>query len=104
MLFDLVVEQEPFLEGLSSLEEVIESFFHLCFVANMEYPKVNTFSYIGVPELYGYSTTYESTDTQVSGSAVLRSRNYLFFAPAPTLTIISAPAPASAIYWHLKMF
>ena len=40
--FDLVNEQEPLLEGLSSLEEVIESFYHLCFVANMEYPKVNT--------------------------------------------------------------
>ena len=37
---------------------------------------------------------------------VLRSWNYLF--SAPTLTIISAPAPAlapgSAIYWHLKLF
>ena len=43
VLFDLVVEREPFLEGISSLEEVIESFFHLCFVANMEYPKVNQF-------------------------------------------------------------
>ena len=31
---------------------------------------------------------------------VLRSRNYLFSAPA--LTIISAPA--TAIYWHLKLF
>ena len=31
---------------------------------------------------------------------VLRSRNYLFLAPAPTLSIISAPAPAQtpAIY------
>ena len=29
-------------------------------------------------------------------------RNYLFSAPAPILTIISAPdpAPATAIYWH----
>ena len=37
-------------------------------------------------------------------NTVLRSRNYLFSAPAPTLTIISAPAPATAIYWHLKLF
>ena len=37
---------------------------------------------------------------------VLRSRNYLFSAPAPNLTIISdpAPAPTTAIYWHLKLF
>ena len=35
---------------------------------------------------------------------VLRSQNYLF--SAPTLTMISAPAPApaTAIYWHLKLF
>ena len=33
---------------------------------------------------------------------VLRSRNYLFSAPALTFAIISAPAPATAIYWHLK--
>ena len=36
--------------------------------------------------------------------SVLRSRNFLFSAPAPTLTIISAQAPATAIYWHLKLF
>ena len=33
---------------------------------------------------------------------MLRSRNYLFAAPAPSLSIISAPAPA--IYCHLKLF
>ena len=38
--------------------------------------------------------------------SVLRSRNYLFSAPAPTLAAISAPAPApaTAIYLHLKLF
>ena len=39
--------------------------------------------------------------------SVLRSLNYLFSAPATTLTIISAPAPApapaTALYWHLKL-
>ena len=39
-------------------------------------------------------------------SSVLWSRNYLFVAPAPapapTLTIISGPA--TAIYWHFKLF
>ena len=34
--------------------------------------------------------------------SVLQRRNYLFSAPAPTLAIISAPA--TAIYWHLKLF
>ena len=34
--------------------------------------------------------------------SLLRSRNYLF--SAPTLTIILAPAPAKAIYWHFKLF
>ena len=39
-------------------------------------------------------------------NAVLRSRNYLFFAPVPTLSIISAPAPAPAtsIYCYIKLF
>ena len=38
--------------------------------------------------------------------SMLRSRNYLFSAPAPTLSIISAPAPppATAIYCHIKLF
>ena len=37
-------------------------------------------------------------------AAALRSQNYLFSAPA--LTFISAPAtaPATAIYWHFKLF
>ena len=30
-------------------------------------------------------------------TSVLRSRNYLFSAPAPTLAIISAPTPTTAI-------
>ena len=33
---------------------------------------------------------------------MLRSQNYLFSAPAPPLSIISAPAPA--LYCHLKLF
>ena len=33
---------------------------------------------------------------------VLRSQNYLF--PATSLSIISAPAPATATYCHLKLF
>ena len=38
-----MVEEEPLIEGLSTLEEALESFFQICFVANMEYPKVNFF-------------------------------------------------------------
>jgi hypothetical protein len=40
--FDLVVEREPFLEGLQSLEDAVSSFLHLAFVANMHYPEVGT--------------------------------------------------------------
>ena len=40
--------------------------------------------------------------------SVLRSRNYLFLAPAPHFPFTSAPAPApapaSAIYCHLKLY
>ena len=35
---------------------------------------------------------------------MLQNRNYLFSAPAPPLSIILAPALATAIYWHLKLF
>jgi hypothetical protein len=35
-----VVQGEPFLVGLESLEQALASFFHLCFVANLQYPKV----------------------------------------------------------------
>ena len=41
------------------------------------------------------NVTYQ-LPTNLSYNSVLRSRNYLF--PAPTLTIISTPAPATAIY------
>ncbi len=40
MVFDLVVEGEPFIEGLESLEKAITSFIHVCFVAAVHYPKV----------------------------------------------------------------
>ena len=37
-------------------------------------------------------------------NAVLLSRNNLFSAPAPPLSLISATAPAPAIYCHLNLF
>jgi hypothetical protein len=40
VVFDLVVEKAPFLIGLKTLEEAISSFLAVCFVSNMEYPKV----------------------------------------------------------------
>ena len=56
-----------------------------------------------------YSGVYPLTCWRFSAymlifKSVLRSQNYLFFAPAPTLSIIfaSAPAPDTAIYYHLK--
>ncbi len=39
-MFDLIVEKEVFICGLTNLEDAVSSFLHLCFVANMEYPKV----------------------------------------------------------------
>jgi len=39
VVFDLVVEKEPFLSELKSLEEAVSSFLHLCFVANILYPE-----------------------------------------------------------------
>jgi hypothetical protein len=38
VFFDLVVERQPFISGMKTLEEAVSSFLHLCFVANMEYP------------------------------------------------------------------
>ena len=58
------------------------------------------------PELYPVPDhwLYKKCSVKTVKKAVLRSRNYLFSAPVPTLTIISAPAPASAIYWLFKLF
>lgn len=39
MLFDLVVERDPMIRGLNSIEEAVTSFLHLCFVCHLEYPK-----------------------------------------------------------------
>jgi len=38
---DLVVEREVLISGLETLEAAVFSFLALCFVCNMEYPKVN---------------------------------------------------------------
>jgi hypothetical protein len=41
VVFDLAVQGEPFIVGLDSLEKAVTSFIHVCFVANMLYPKVS---------------------------------------------------------------
>ena len=56
-----------------------------------------------VPLIHILNLSYIIVFTVVPTSVAERSRNYLFSAPAPTLAIISAPAPP-AIYWHLKLF
>ena len=38
--FDLVVEKTPLIRGLQTLEDAVSSYLHVCFVANMQYPKV----------------------------------------------------------------
>jgi hypothetical protein len=35
-----MMDGEPFIAGMDSLADAISSFFHLCFIANLEYPKV----------------------------------------------------------------
>jgi hypothetical protein len=40
VVFDLAVQGEPFIVGLESLEQAITSFIHVCFVADIHYPKV----------------------------------------------------------------
>ena len=39
---DLVVDGKAFIVGLESMEKAVASFLHLCFVANMSYPKVKS--------------------------------------------------------------
>jgi len=39
VFFDLIVEKQPFVSGLETLEEAVSSFLHLCFVANILYPE-----------------------------------------------------------------
>jgi hypothetical protein len=34
------MDGEPFIAGMDSLADAVSSFFHLCFIANLEYPKV----------------------------------------------------------------
>ena len=36
-----MVDGKAFIVGLESMEKAVASFLHLCFVANMSYPKVN---------------------------------------------------------------
>jgi hypothetical protein len=38
VVFDLIVEGEPFISELDTLEKAVASFFHICFVANISYP------------------------------------------------------------------
>jgi hypothetical protein len=37
-VFDLILEKQPFITGMKTLEEAVSSFIHLCFVANISYP------------------------------------------------------------------
>jgi hypothetical protein len=38
VFFDLIVEKEPFISGMETLEDAVASFLHICFVTNMHYP------------------------------------------------------------------
>jgi hypothetical protein len=38
VVFDLLVEKEIFISGMTTLEEAVSSFLHVCFVANIHYP------------------------------------------------------------------
>lgn len=42
-VFDIALEKSVFISGLDTLEEAVASFMHLCFTANIEYPKVPSF-------------------------------------------------------------
>jgi hypothetical protein len=52
MLFDVTIEWETFLSNLTTLEVALFGFLHLCFLANVEYPKVNYLLVIGVAVPY----------------------------------------------------
>jgi hypothetical protein len=39
-VFDIALEKSVFISGLDTLKEAVASFIHLCFTANIEYPKV----------------------------------------------------------------
>jgi hypothetical protein len=36
--FNLIVEKEPFISGMETLEEAMARFLHICIVINMQYP------------------------------------------------------------------
>ena len=40
MLFDIVVDKTPTVCGLTSLEETVAAYLHLCFVTRACYPEV----------------------------------------------------------------
>jgi len=40
-MFDLIVNKEPLIQGMKTLEDIVSAFLHLCFVANLQYPAVN---------------------------------------------------------------
>jgi hypothetical protein len=58
VLFDLVVEGEPFIVGLESLEQALAAFVHVCFVAQMNYPQVELLFW---PNLNHHLVTLEQT-------------------------------------------
>ncbi len=60
VVFDLVVERAPFISGLKNLEEAILAFLYVCFVTNMEYPKVQVNNNLIYPltVLFGLSSRW----------------------------------------------
>ncbi len=78
--FDLVVERQPFISGMETLEEAISSFLHVCFVANMEYPSgsgiLATFLQRWVAKLDQHGTTAAETKRDLVNKADKSGRNF----------------------------
>jgi len=83
VFFDLLFEKQAFIFGMTTLEEAVSSFLHLCFVGNFEYPigsgNLATFLQRQVAKLDEFGTTAAKMRKDQSAKADKVSKSYKKF-------------------------
>ena len=83
VFFDLLFGKQAFIFGMTTLEEAVSSFLHLCFVGNFEYPigsgNLATFLQRQVAKLDEFGTTAAKMRKDQSAKADKVSKSYKKF-------------------------
>jgi hypothetical protein len=80
VFFDLILEKQVFVHGMERLEDAVSSFLHLCFVANLQFPKGSgilcTFLQRWVAKLDEHGTTAASSRKDLANKEDKAGRSF----------------------------